>query len=116
MQPTKAVPDVWDVQYILASPSIMPRYHALGSDALAIVQAHVSSAAELAASSTSPPEACAACLSEVGAALAWLPRARDAGLLQDCDPAEIAEAEEVWLTLETELEERVATVRTGGRG
>ena len=42
---TKGMPDVWNVNYILAAPTSLPRFHALGSDALPIVQAHVNGAA-----------------------------------------------------------------------
>ena len=113
MELTKRMPDVWDVHYILASPTSMPRFHALGSDALPIVQAHVNGAAELANSSASSLETCAACLRRVGTALEWLYLAREAGLLEDCDPAEIAGAEEEWMTLEAEVEERLAASRSG---
>lgn len=108
-----ALPDVLDVGYILASPATSPRYCALGSDALPVVQKYVSAA--VTAAEDGSVVAYRACLLRVRAALEWLPRARSARLLQDCDVSSLVEAEEEWMVLETEMEQMLEQMGAGVR-
>ena len=95
------------VDQILALPGSGRRHLRPSVDMLQILQQHVASVA-VEPAMTSSDEALRAEASDrllrlLDRALCWLTSASAEGLLSDCSDADIAEAEEAWLCMETEL-------------